>query len=188
MQAIWKRVALQSRKTSKTTSNAFVRPSWPRLASTSPSQNDPSVPPREQPTTSPDRKTAPLSCDIPIRVSLQDVTDADLSLSHVCHRKPAGSEGTDRVTRNAATISEEQDEPKDDGQGSKTEQENEIAAKLNKHFPGGTIAVQDVSGELYFLAACQEVTGLRSLACHRRLWHLLCHFNRKRCICRIEQN
>jgi len=45
--------------------------------------------------------------------------------------------------------SKEQEKPaeEDDGHTLMSEQEKEILAKLRKEFPGGTVAVQDVSGE-----------------------------------------
>ena len=49
--------------------------------------------------------------------------------------------------RNAATVSEASAE---EGHTLMSEQEKEILKKLQENFPGGTIAVQDVSGEAAF--------------------------------------
>ena len=51
-------------------------------------------------------------------------------------------------------MSQDKDDPEaqerfaDDGHTLMSEQEKEILEKLQKNFPGGTVAVQDVSGEL----------------------------------------
>lgn len=84
---------------------------------------------------------------------------------------PGGTEGTDKGARATATVTDsskadakEKLGEADDGHTLMSEQEKEILAKLRKEFPGGTVAVQDVSGEL------GEEDRRRSLA----LWKRCC--------------
>lgn len=68
-------------------------------------------------------------------------------------RQTEGSSKPANHTRDAATVSENkedqeaQDRFADDGHTLMSEQEKEILDKLQKNFPGGTVAVQDVSGD-----------------------------------------
>lgn len=75
-------------------------------------------------------------------------------------RDPQASDATSGASRDAATISQKDDKEEQERFGTEehtlmSEQEKEVLQKLLKEFPGGSVAVQDVSGELhYFNAPC----------------------------------
>lgn len=79
-------------------------------------------------------------------------------------RQTEGSSKPDNHTRDAATVSENKGDQEaqerfaDDGHTLMSEQEKEILDKLKKNFPGGTVAVQDVSGECGLLLLVSYLT------------------------------
>lgn len=68
-------------------------------------------------------------------------------------RDPQASDATSGAARDAATVSQKDDKEEQERFGTEehtlmSEQEKEILQKLLKEFPGGSVAVQDVSGML----------------------------------------
>lgn len=67
-------------------------------------------------------------------------------------RDPQASDATSGAARDAATMSQKDDKEEQERFGTEehtlmSEQEKEILQKLLKEFPGGSVAVQDVSGK-----------------------------------------
>lgn len=105
------------------------------------------------------------------------------SVYPVPDRHPAGGEAADLAAGEAAKT-EEQATSSADGQVQMTEQEKEILGKLEKAFPGGTVAVQDVSGAYTstHLSSDSHLPTAESLFRHTFRWvrDLLCNLDRER--------